>query len=323
MIDGLRAQWYKQKALPSGRNMDGPKFPEFKPLELEDRTFLHDFIWRSQPETSELTFTNLFIWRKHYGFQWSTLGEWLLVISRAPGRESLALPPLGPAPRREPLRAVLGWLSERGKALDPRVERAGAMLVSEVEAGGEFVAEPARDQFDYIYRTSDLIDLAGSRYHAKRNHIALLAERHPYSYARLDESHIIPCLNLAEAWCSFKRCDEDMGLKDEWDAVREALGHYPRLDLRGGVILIEGRVEAFALGELLNERTAVIHIEKANPEIPGLYAAINQEFCRNEWSSVPFLNREQDLGEEGLRKAKLSYHPAQFLEKFTIRRSGR
>ncbi len=294
--------------------MDKPKFPRFKPLELEDRAFLHDTLWSYQPETSELTFTNLFIWRKHCEFRWSIYRDWLLVASAAPDGESSALPPLGPAPRLEPVRVVLEWLRESGKAPDPRIERADASLVSEISAGDEFAIDPARDQFDYVYETSQLISLAGSRYHSKRNHFARFAEAHSYSYARLDDSHIIPCLNLAEAWCSFKRCDEDMDLRDEWDAVKDALAHHEQLGVKGGVILVEGKVEAFALGELLNERTAVVHIEKANPEIPGLYAVINREFCRNEWSAVPFINREQDLGEEGLRKAKLSYYPARLAE---------
>ena len=303
--------------------MNIPEFPQFKPLELEDGPFLHDLLWRYQPETSELTFTNFYIWRRRYEFQWSLHKDWLLAVSLVDGQEPFAFPPLGPAPRHEPMRAVLQWLRDERRAAAPRLERADQRLVSEVAASGEFSAEPARADFDYVYRTSDLIDLAGSKYHGKRNHIARFSKAHAFSYARCDDSHVVPCLDLAESWCSFKRCKDDMDLMDEWDAVKDALAHHRRLNVRGGVILIEGKVEAFALGELLNEQTAVVHIEKANPETPGLYALINREFCRNEWSGVPFINREQDLGEEGLRRAKLSYHPSRLVEKFTIRPAGR
>ena len=110
-----------------------------------------------------------------------------------------------------------------------------------------------------------------------------------------------------------------MNLLDEWEAVREALNHFSALRLQGGVILMGSEVEAFALGELLNNETAVVHIEKANPEIPGLYAVINQQFCEKSWQDVPYVNREQDLGEPGLRKAKLSYYPEHLEEKFRIR----
>ncbi len=102
----------------------------------------------------------------------------------------------------------------------------------------------------------------------------------------------------------------------EWEAVDAALGNLELLQVRGGVILVDGRVEAFSLGELLNRETAVIHVEKANPEIRGLFSLINQQTAQNLWSGVPFINREQDLGDPGLRTAKLSYHPRHLVEKF-------
>lgn len=100
--------------------------------------------------------------------------------------------------------------------------------------------------------------------------------------------------------------------------MREALTHFEELEYRGGAIEIDSRIEAFSLGEPLNTDTAVIHIEKANPEIPGLYAAMNQLFCQNAWSDMAYINREQDLGIEGLRKAKESYNPHHIAKKFTI-----
>jgi hypothetical protein len=302
--------------------MEGPQFPQFKPLELGDRALLHGLIRDYQPETSELTFTNLFIWRNRYKFEWAFLDGLLCLISAPPGRDPVAFPPLGPGPRVEPVRTILRWLKEERGSADPRIERADARLVSELSPSEEFRAEPVRDHFDYVYRTVDLIELAGSRYHGKRNHLARLADLHTYSYAGLEPSHLVPCLSLAEAWCTVKRCEEDMDLTDELEAIKDSLAHFQGLEIRGGVILIGGKVEAFTLGELLNRRTAVVHVEKANPDIPGLYAAVNQEFCRNEWSEVPFINREQDLGDPGLRQAKLSYRPVRMIEKFTIRGGG-
>ena len=115
-----------------------------------------------------------------------------------------------------------------------------------------------------------------------------------------------------------RRCEEDLNLLGEWDAIREGLTNFTALGMTGGVILVDGKVEAFALGEQLNEQTAVVHIEKANTEIRGLYAAINQQFCEHQWQGVPFVNREQDLGEAGLREAKLSYNPDHLVEKYRI-----
>jgi hypothetical protein len=105
----------------------------------------------------------------------------------------------------------------------------------------------------------------------------------------------------------------------EWEAIVKVLANYQALSLQGGVILIDDRVQAFSCGERLNERTAVIHLEKADPELRGLYAVINREFTQQAWAGTTFINREQDLGEAGLRKAKLSYHPHHLVEKFRIR----
>jgi hypothetical protein len=107
-------------------------------------------------------------------------------------------------------------------------------------------------------------------------------------------------------------------LLGEERAIYEALQNMNALDFKGGVIQINEKVEAFALGEQLNPRTAVIHIEKANPAFDGLYQLINQEFCFHEWKEIPYINREQDLGEEGLRQAKLSYHPHHLVNKYSV-----
>jgi hypothetical protein len=303
----------------SGRPAPGPDFPRFKPLTLADREILHPLLWDYQPETSELTFTNLFIWRSHYGYQWCREGDRLVVVSAGAGGEAWALPPVGPPPRGDLCRRVLGWLQEEGGVTDPAIERADARLAAELAGQAGFVVEPVRDQFDYVYRGEDLAGLPGNPYHAKRNHIKNLARHTPYRYEPLGAEHLAACRELSGKWCDIKRCDLDMSLRGEWAAINAALADFEALGLQGGVLLVNGRVEAFSCGELLNAATAVIHLEKANPEIGGLYAAINQQFCQQAWAGVDFINREQDLGEPGLRKAKLSYHPQRLVEKFRVR----
>jgi hypothetical protein len=298
-----------------------PQFPAFKPVGLEDRGLLHELLWEYQPETSELTFTNLFIWRMHYGIKWSIYSNWLLIVfDRAPqGR--FALPPVGPPSRQEPTRILLRWLKETGES-EPRLERADERLVSEIAAGDEFQIEPVRDDFDYVYRCWDLIGLEGRKYHAKRNFINTFNKNYSYRYEELTENHMAACLEMATRWCELRRCSEDMSLFAEWTAVNEILKNFTALKVSGGAILLDGRVEAFALGEQLNPDTAVVHIEKANPDIRGLYAVINQQFCEHRWQSMSLLNREQDLGEPQLRQAKLSYYPDQLVQKFRVRLRG-
>jgi uncharacterized protein len=298
-----------------------PLFPEFKPLGLEDREILRRLLWDYQPETSELTFTNLFIWKDFYNFSWSLDRGWLLIISDSPDRGSWTLPPIGPSPRREICEKLLQWLGKRTGITNPGVERADSRLMAELAQASRFLSEPARDHFDYVYRSQDLIQLAGNKYQAQRNHIHHVQRASAFAYEPLQERHLSACLDLAEKWCAQKGCVEDLGLQGEWAAVNAGLQNFHDLGLQGGVILINGKVEAFTLGELLNKETAVIHIEKANPMISGLSAVINQEFCRHSWSQAPFINREQDLGIPGLRTAKVSYHPHHLVEKFRIRLS--
>jgi hypothetical protein len=297
---------------------DMPVFPRFKLLSLEDRDPVRKHLWAYQPETSELTFTNLFIWRGHYGTQWSLWHDMLFFLCRNEGG-LFCLPPVGPAPRAEAVRVLFSYMRNELGQKSPCIARADSRLAAELAADPEFRVEPQREHFDYIYRSSDLIGLAGRKYHGKKNHLNKFRTSCSFSYEPLTAAHGEACLKLQEAWCTCNRCSEDMNLMGEWEAVRELLGSCGGLGVQGGAILIAGEVQAFTLGELLNKDTAVVHIEKANTQIPGLYAVINQQFCEHAWSGVPFVNREQDLGDDGLRQAKLSYHPVRLVEKFAIR----
>jgi hypothetical protein len=296
-----------------------PAFPRFKPLALEDRDLLRDFLWDYHPETSELTFTNLFMWQSHYDYRWCRERDWLLVVSTAAESVIWALPPVGPPPRANLCRQVLAWLRETHGVADPAIERADPRLAAELAGMAEFVVEPVRDHFDYVYRTADLIQLAGGQYHTQRNHINSFNRSYRYRYETLRPEHLPACLDLCARWCQMKRCDQDLSLTGEWAAVNVGLTNFQALQLQGGVILLDDQVAAFSCGELLNKDTAVIHMEKADPELRSLYAVINQQVTQQVWAGVPFINREQDLGEPGLRKAKLSYHPHYLMEKFRIR----
>lgn len=296
-----------------------PKFPDFKPLELDDRAFIHGVLWEYGSAISEMTFTNLFIWRGHYGFQWSVYKDWLFIVSREGVNGTYALQPVGPSPRKEAVVVLLEWLRDEKNIENPRIERADERCVTELGGMENIVIEPLRDHFDYVYRREDLVQLAGSKYRSKRNHINQLLRFYAFEYEPLQEKHIDDCLALQEKWCQMNRCEDDLDLLSEDEAIREILTQHDALHVQGAVIIIEGRVGAFTAGERLNNNTVVIHIEKADPDIPGLYPLINQQFCKNMQDDTIYINREQDLGIDGLRKAKLSYYPDHFVEKYRIR----
>lgn len=232
-----------------------------------------------------------------------------------------ALPPIGPSPRIDICKKLLTWLHDEQGIVNPYIDRADTRLVEELQNLSGFQIQPVRDQFDYVYHTSDLSNLAGDKYHKKKNHLNKFSRSYSFTYQPIQESHLGQCLALADIWCAERHCVEDFGLAGEWDAIKDILHHYPALQpqLQGAVILIDNQVAAFTFGEILNAQTAVIHIEKVNPKIPELYTVINQQFCEHAWQQIPLINREQDLGEPGLRQAKLSYHPTRLVEKYQIR----
>lgn len=297
---------------------NNPVFPNFKPIELEDRDVIHEILWDYQPEISKLCFANLFNWRHHYSVQWCMYKDVLLLLARSKGGEFYAFPPVAQQSRAGAVLMLLNWLRDEKQSPNPRIERADRRLVEELEGSPDFSIEPQRGHHDYVYLSEALVALSGRKYHSKKNHLNAFRKNYDFTYASLDKSNVDACRELASAWCMMKRCEEDMSLTSEREAVNEALNNFFALKLIGGVILIDEEVQAFSVGELLNKDTAVVHIEKANPAIRGLYAAINQQCCEHAWGPVTYINREQDLGEEGIRKAKLSYHPDRMVENFII-----
>ena len=123
------------------------------------------------------------------------------------------------------------------------------------------------------------------------------------------------CLELEETWCDLKHCTLGKFSAAEDGALREAVAHLDEIGFFGGVVVLDGRVQALTIGERLNLNTGAVHFEKANPAIRGLYQVINQSFCERSLVSFEFVNRGQDVGEPGLRRAKEGYHPHHFVEK--------
>jgi hypothetical protein len=291
-------------------------FPRFEPLSLAHQGLVDDFLRRFPPQISEFTFTNLFIWRHYYQLQVSVVHDFLTLLGQPPGSAPFLFPPVGGGDIHAWTKTGLETLKANGHR--PRIGRVPGPLAGELASlpGAELVLD--RDNSDYVYLTENLVQLSGNRYHSQKNHVNRLKKNNDWEYFPLTRELVIECLNLQEAWCRLRQCEESPSLLNEEQAIVEALKQIDFLPYRGGVIRMQGKVEAFSLGEILNPDTVVIHIEKANPEIPGLYALINQQFLEKEWSAIRYVNREQDLGEPGLRKAKESYHPDHLVEKFSL-----
>jgi len=293
-------------------------FPEFKQLELNDRDVLHPRIWDFQPQTSELTFGNLYIWRSYYNFEWSVLDECLVLLAHEREGGTFMLPPIGPGNRADVTYRLLAWMRDERGVDVPRISRASQRLVDDIGDDVRFAITETRDHFDYVYLTEHLSQLAGRKYSSKRNHINQFKRYYDFEYLPITPSLVDGCLALAEVWCEQRLCEEDLSLQHELCGIQDMLGNFETLGVDGGAILVQGKVQAFALGELLNESTVVIHIEKANPEFKGIYVKMTQAYSESWEDATIHANLEQDLGEPGLRRAKKSYYPDHLSEKFEI-----
>lgn len=289
---------------------------EFKALDIDDQAVFTRVFEADPPRTSEATFTNLFMWRHRYRPEWRLRKGCLLILCRPEGEPAFALPPAGEGDKREALEVLCEVMSRRSE--EPRIGRVDERFVEEHVDTSRFEVVYDRDNSDYVYRSQALIRLGGRRYHRKKNHLNRFRRQHDFLYRSLDLELVECFLDMQDTWCRIRDCAEDPDLLTEDFAVREVLMHFEQLAFRGGAIQIDGKLEAFSLGEALNPETAVIHVEKANPDIPGLYTVINQRFCETEFSHMTYINREQDLGEPGLRKAKESYLPDHMVHKYTL-----
>ena len=293
-----------------------PEFPRFKDLTLEDKPPCDQLFTQFPPVISEFTFTNLFIWRHAYQIKISRLQNFLCLLSEQ-GGSSFFFPPIGEGDVIKCYQSFLQYLG--GKGIPPKIVRVPEAVVAQIDwKTSGMKVELDRNQCDYVYLTQDLIELKGRKYHRKRNHIKQFQENYSYQYIPLTPEWIPQCLQLETEWCDLRHCEASPGLLNESFAIKEAFTHFEKLGVKGGAILINGKVEAYTLGDPLNLDTVVIHIEKANPAYEGLYPTINQAFLENQWSGYAYVNREQDLGEEGLRKAKESYFPHRLVNKYTV-----
>lgn len=282
---------------------------DFKALELEHRDLLNGFLRRHPPQISEHTFTNLFAWR---GSRPTALARWhdaLLIVQETEGERSLLGPPVGDCDMEE----LLPVLTDAGVRAFRRLPKATAEQLREL--GLETQSD--RDNADYVYLREDLVKLAGRQYHRQKNLINQCLSAYDCTYVHIAPGILDEIVDMQDRWCEQQDCDEKPGLCNEYRAIMQTLEHFGELTLRGGAVRIGGQIEAYTIGEPLNDETAVVHFEKAMKQYNGLYQVINQWFCRHELEEFRFVNREQDLGIPGLRRAKKSYHPHHMVEKYS------
>lgn len=297
---------------------------EFHKISTEDRMWMTEKFKEEQPEACEYTFVNNFIWRKAYGVEVAQICGCGLI--RYQGKKYYRFSyPFGNGDKKAAIEAMLSYCHKEfgyDYQLDlcPLTEKQRKELMEWFP--GQFEIESDRDDFDYVYLREDLASLKGKKYHGKRNHIARFMDKDDWSYESLTAENIQECRDMSREWLTFKedKLEEEHklqeGVEDENIALHEALDHYEEFGLVGGLLRKEGKVVAFTVGEPLNDETMVVHFEKAYPNLQGAYPMINQQFILHECENYKYVNREEDVGDAGLRKAKLSYCPEILLKKY-------
>lgn len=292
---------------------------QFKRTELDDKGLIESYFRNYPSRSCERTFVNALLWSKHYQVQFAVIENTLVFRSTDEG-ESYTYP----AGDEKNVKRVLDRLMEdtKQRGIPFALYHVTAEQFEQIEAWypNRFEITYDRDVADYIYESEKLSTLSGKKLHAKRNHInKFRAEHEDWCYETMTEDNLEECFQMALKWRNENHCDEDPEKNAEMCVTLNALRLFKELELTGGILRVDGEIVAFTIGEALCEDTFVVHIEKAFAGIQGAYPMINQQFVTHECMQYKYINREEDTGAEGLRRAKKSYCPAFLQEKGMVK----
>ncbi len=280
----------------------------WKKLTIESRNELQNFL-KEKFETSDMNFTNLFLWSFSENIQYAIEGDIVYIKGVYEGDEYYFSPVSKNGSKDEVISAV------------KRIKEYGGKIVFIPESYEDFLKEKfilveERDSFDYIYLQEDLAELKGRKFSSKKNKINKFKKMYNFTYEKISKENIEDIRAFQRRWTENRK--EDTIIISETLGIEELLNNYERLELRGGVIKVDEKIVAYAIGEKLTENMGVIHIEKGILDYQGSYQMINMYVAKEEFSDVEFINREDDFGSVGLREAKLSYQPIKFLKKYSV-----
>lgn len=285
----------------------------FRDITIQDKDTITAYTMNSCRRNCDLSFSNLCSWRFLYHTKFAIINNFLVFKFWA-GDELAYMMPVGEGNLEEVLNELIEDARQEGEPFC--MLGVCSCMREDLEAimPGQFGFTVDRDYADYIYLRSDLATLKGKKFQSKRNHINKFRNTYPdYKYSPITKDRIQECLELEAKWCKANDCDQQEGTGNERRALIYALNHFEELGLTGGILHVNGQIVAFTFGMPINKETFGVHVEKADTSIDGAYAMINYEFANHIPEQYIYINREEDLGIEGLRKAKLSYHPETIL----------
>lgn len=284
----------------------------FRDIRLEDKDRARELLSFSDFRGCEYTFGNNFIWSKPYKMKIAFYKDFYLAES---GGEYFY--PAGRGDVKEVISLLRDYVRDRGQNLRICSSPKSGMEYLKVLYGDSVEIQSRADYFDYCYNREDLEYLIGKKYHSKRNFINRFMQN-KWSYEEVSGENIKDCHTVLDKWFKENYDGSDSSMEDELFASRQGLEHFAELDFTGGILKVEGEPVAFTFGERINSDSFDVHVEKGLDLYDGTYPMINREYVSRMPADIKYINREEDMGEQNLRKAKLSYHPVFMEEKFRI-----
>lgn len=295
---------------------------QFKSLDINSKDIIKEFFNAQRIEASDMLFGNLYIWHFSRDISYSIVNDCMIIKTTYPNEDPFIFYPLGNGDIKVAIKKTMEYFLDNKNNFCFRSLETHQKNNIESFMPNKFNIEENRDRFDYLYNVNELMNLNGRKFHNKKNHLNRFFNLYKnFIYEKIDSSNAIEVLEAYKEWFN-NNPNASLGVKNEYKGIEASLINFSLLDMKGGVIKIENKIAGFTLGEQINDNSVVIHIEKGNIFYDGIYQAINQQFLINEWSNMEFVNREEDLGLEGLRRAKMSYNPIRFIEKFNATLKG-
>jgi len=285
----------------------------FEPIQISAQHRYQSYFSSCPEVTSDYSFINLWGWAEEYGLSWAWTKD--LVWIKQSNPEEIFWAPIGPW-------KTINWQNCLN-SLNPSMHFTRIpQYLSDLwknTLDTQLQIREARKHWDYIYDIQDLIHLNGNRFHKKKNLVNQFNKKYHWVYLPLDLKLIENALRMQEEWCVWRDCPSSIALSSENRTIKRILSNWEQFsNIMGGAILIDEKLIAYTVAEPLAPDTLLIHFEKANSNFKGSYQAINQIFLQSLDAEYKFVNREQDLDDDRLRQAKLSYHPSKFLKKFHV-----
>ena len=301
-------------------------------IDLENRGILEEYLNGYEYKASGMSFTSLFMWKDINTFSWEIIGDYMCITGSdnlyPTNDEPFMLAPLtrtgeyDPKKLRETVLEAKARFEKIGKKFNMMLVPFHLFEQLIIAMPGELEFTADRPNYDYVYEKKDLIELKGRAIHSKKNHLNYFLNHYPdYEFGKLTPEMADEAMEFIREFNERKDLQDPHELSllmDEERAMRDVFSHLDEVGYLSGVIRINGKIEALCVGGRLGRKTIVVHIEKANIEYRGLYQCINNEFCKSLPANITRINREEDMGLPGLRKAKLSYNPLKLVEKYSI-----